>query len=217
VSGALGIRRWDNQGDVLQTFGGICAEYITDLIELKSDTVISASKDKTIRMWRVSTEECLWATKLEKKFFLERMVKLSTRHFVGYSKWDRTIQVWNDKGECIETIGTFDEITAITRLGDSIVTVNRSAVQIRRLKFSNDVLLLIIYHHLTDTALSLFRPSRIDTSRTSFSLVGLCCLVISNSRELYGVDDLKQVLPKELFDVCFSQRAFNSQVVKLIG
>src|SRR5207245_2793411 len=52
------MKRWDDKGRVLQTFFGH-SHSIYRVIELNRDVIVSASKDTTVRMWRVSTGECL--------------------------------------------------------------------------------------------------------------------------------------------------------------
>jgi len=133
LSGSYGMSRWDKKGTRLQEFEGF-SEYITDLIELKNDVIVSASGDKTLRMWQVTTEECLWAVRLHNRS-IDRLVKLSKYNFIGSSQWENTFQVWNHKGVCIESIETISDITSITRLKDSIVTVHQcSSIEIRKLK-----------------------------------------------------------------------------------
>ena len=53
------MKRWDEKGTVLQTFSGH-SNYINRVIELNRDVIVSAqSKDTTVKMWKVSTGECL--------------------------------------------------------------------------------------------------------------------------------------------------------------
>ena len=52
------IDRWDSNGRVLQTFSGH-AEHIYRVIELNRDVIVSASLENTVKMWKVSTGECL--------------------------------------------------------------------------------------------------------------------------------------------------------------
>jgi len=39
--------------------------------------------------------------------------------------------------------------------------------------------------------------------KTSTRLVDMCCAVISRNERLYAVDELKTVMPEELFHICF--------------
>ena len=125
------MKRWDEKGTVLQTFSGH-SDFIRKVIELNRDTIVSASNDTTVKMWKVSTGECLRTLTLHSKrvYGLE---KVKDGVFVSGSL-DKRIVVWDEKGESIETHESAGEIEAMTILREgSIVTANRNKIEIRQL------------------------------------------------------------------------------------
>jgi len=124
------LQRWDMMGTMLQTFKGH-SKVITKVIELKKDVIVSASIDKSVKMWRVSTGECLH-TLTQHKSNVYGLVRLKDGYFASGSR-DQTIRVWDENGNCITTYQTECVVAAMTRLGDgSIVVGNGSLIEIRR-------------------------------------------------------------------------------------
>ena len=101
------------------------------MIELNRDVIVSASDDTTVKMWKVSTGECLRTLTLhsDSVFGLE---KVKDGVFASGSL-DRRIVVWDEKGDCIETHESKSKIEAMTRLRDgSIVTADTILIEIRQ-------------------------------------------------------------------------------------
>jgi len=197
VSGSVDtkIMRWDENGRVIQTFSGH-SKGVADVIELKRDIIAASSIDDTATVWKVSTGQLLQQFTLHSssvEWVFYGLVKLSEDAFVTGSK-DNTIRVWNAmNGECVETIATYDKIDAMTRVRESIVTVSRDRIEVRRLKYASH-----INHHV------LFDLLVLTLKRTR--LIDLCCVVIATNKELYNIEELEQSLPEELYSVCFGPR-----------
>ena len=125
------MQSWDIKGRVLQTFLRH-SDYINRVIELNRDIVVSASDDKTVKMWKVATGECLRTLTLHSDI-VRGLAKLSDSLFASGS-FDGRIVVWDEKGDCVETHQSKSGITAMTRLKDgSIVTADRYLIEIRQL------------------------------------------------------------------------------------
>jgi len=119
VSGTHSIlKRCDATGAVIRNYLGH-KQWINHIIGLKSDAVLVSADQYTIRMWDVSTGECLRIL-TDHTDAIRGLMKLSENVFASVSR-DKTIRVWSKAG-CIETIRTRHKIDAMTRLGDSIVT-----------------------------------------------------------------------------------------------
>jgi len=124
------LRRWDVTGTVLQTFSGH-SHYINRVVELMRDLIVSASDDFTIRMWKVSTGECL--RRLTHTYWVRGLEKVRDRMFVSGSG-DGKIVVWDENGSRIETYRTSSDVTAMTRLRDgSLIIADKNFIEIRRL------------------------------------------------------------------------------------
>jgi len=138
VSGAYG-RLWrckveaeSESIQVIQDFRGH-SDWIIQVIELKRDVIVSASFDRTLRIWKVSTGECLHRLTLHTKG-IYGLVKLSEDKFVSVSA-DSTMRVWDDSGRCIETITTEHCILRMTRVNDLLITLDSTnSFQVWRLK-----------------------------------------------------------------------------------
>jgi len=116
---------------LLQTFNHVSS--ITAVIELKSDVIVSASWDRAVNMWRVSSGECLRS--LPHCYAVLELVKLNGRtpHFASVTHKDRIgiIQVWDEVGDHIATYQTDSYVTAVTTLEDgSIVTGSRTMIEV---------------------------------------------------------------------------------------
>jgi len=59
VSGSYSheLKRWDDKGTVHNAFSGH-SMWIVDVMELRSNVIVNASGDSTLRMWNVSSGEC---------------------------------------------------------------------------------------------------------------------------------------------------------------
>jgi len=142
VSGSLDnkMKRWDGSGRVLQIFHGH-SKPITGVIELKRDVIMGSSVDNTMTMWKLSTEERLRTLTFPPSegrdsvvFGINVLVKLSEDKVLTSSK--DTIRVWSaSKGECIDTVSTGDDIGAMVRLGDVVVTATLSLMAVWKLKY----------------------------------------------------------------------------------
>jgi len=136
ISGSYGyMKHWNESGEELRTFSWQPVRII-QIMSLKRDIIVTASDDgkkgATTKIWKVSTGECLH-TDTRSTHLVQGLVKLSDSHFVSGSS-DEMIEVWNDKGECFQTIEANHCIDWMTRVGDVLVTVNAVQLEIRRLK-----------------------------------------------------------------------------------
>ena len=125
------MKRWDVDGRVLQTFSGH-SKTINRVIELNKDVIVSASDDTTVKMWKVSTGECLRTLTLHSNSVIG-LEKVSDGVFAsGY--WGGGIVVWDERGDFIETHQSKSGLRLMTRLRDgSIVTADRKVIEIRQL------------------------------------------------------------------------------------
>jgi len=108
------LKRWEvTTGAVLRTFEGH-KEWVYRLMELKSDVIVGATGER-LRMWQVSTGMLLRTMNLHSNGVFA-LIKLSKGMFASGSI-DKTVRVWNDKGNCIQTI--YIQHTRLQRCQDS--------------------------------------------------------------------------------------------------
>jgi len=134
TSAAEMMERWNENGRVLQTFSGH-RNGINRVIELNRDVIVSAAGNE-LKMWNVSTGECLRILlQHHREVIASRLMKLSRNKFVSWGS-DGSLRVWSNEGYLIETIPTGETITAIARVGNHIVTTRYpvSGFSIRRLR-----------------------------------------------------------------------------------
>jgi len=131
VGGLCFLDRWSLKGaTVLKTYRGH-SNTVLQVIELKSDVIVSSSWDKTVKIWRASTAECLH-TLNQHTGAVYGLVKLPGGYFASGSK-DQTLRVWNEHGTCRTTYRTDCTMTAMARLPDgSIVIGECSLMEIRK-------------------------------------------------------------------------------------
>jgi len=126
------MKRWDGTGTVLQIFYGHLLNYINRVMELKRDIIVSASSDRTVKMWRVSTGECLRTLTLHSGR-VTGLEKVMDGLFVS-GCLDGKTAVWDDEGNSIETHQSGWSAGVMTSLRDgSIVTADKDLIVIRRL------------------------------------------------------------------------------------
>jgi len=85
------MKRWNDKGEVLQVFSGHVNSVLT-VIQMTSDTIVS-SGDRTLKLWKLSTGECLSTIKAHADR-IPGLFKLSKDKFVSAST-DKTIRVWD--------------------------------------------------------------------------------------------------------------------------
>jgi len=120
------MMRWDLEGKLLQTFSGQSKpKLIERVIELNNDIIMSVIFEDTMKIWRVSTGECLRTLDCCGGN-VTQLVKLSRNKFFSWGR-DSRLRVWNDEGDCIETIPTMKGLRNITRVGDYIVATRSSS------------------------------------------------------------------------------------------
>jgi len=139
VSGSGGYWKmvhWDEKGTLTRTFDGHVRE-IVRIIELSPNLIVSASIDQTLKIWRVSTGECLYTMNLpptsEHALLSCGLVRLSAKHFVSGER-EGEITVWNARGDSIQTIQTTHPITTMAIFRDTIATASDSRLELRHLK-----------------------------------------------------------------------------------
>jgi len=125
--------RWNVKGSVIQTFSGHF-HYIHNVIELNDSDILVSSTRNDVRMWDVSTGECLRILDVKRE-----IIKLSRGRFVTWERQSSVIRVWNEQGEVIDAIPSEVCTTAIVRVRDFIVTSYSSSsttskFAVRRLK-----------------------------------------------------------------------------------
>jgi len=128
------MKWWDEEGGESQIFPKYPSS-VYSLLALNSDTLLAITEEG-LSIWDVldvSYGEYRCTSEINFESSIYALLKLSDTQFVTGSR-DKTIQVWNSKGECIETIYTDDEIDGMARVGDSIIVVNKDRLVDRRLK-----------------------------------------------------------------------------------
>jgi len=137
------LKRWNKEGKLLQTFSGH-SNYVLRVLQLGSGVIVSAAEDRSLKMWRVSSEEqettteCI-RTMTSHSAAVFALAKLSTNKFVS-GAFDNKIIVWNEQGDCIETIDSEYEILGLIRVRDYLVVSHlrslfmKTGLQVRRIK-----------------------------------------------------------------------------------
>jgi len=184
------LKRWNSDGRVIRTIFGHRSE-VERVIELRVNILVSASSDYTVKIWKLPFGECLRNLTLH-TLSVNGLMRVSESKFASISD-DKTLRVWNIKGECVETIHTEHQMTACLRLSHgSIVTAKKERLEIRR----RYIVALVILSSLTQSS---------SSSRDSYqvSLVELCCTAVYKNQSLFNVDEIKLVLPEEFIHLCF--------------
>jgi len=141
------MKRWDGyDGLVLQVFSGH-RNTVSRIIELQRDLIVSASSNKELKIWRVSSTSTSTSispgsrgvslhTMTHHSNRLRGLVKVSSNDgLFATVALDNTVRVWNGSGACIKTIDTHVlGPTAMTRLGDTLVITSRRWLEITQLK-----------------------------------------------------------------------------------
>jgi len=132
VSGSFdkALKRWNDKGEVLQSFPRH-SSCILGAIHLRDNIFVSASADDGLRLLKddrlvTTCTEPIGPT-------VCGLVKLSDEMFVTASR-NKVMRVWNDTGVCVETINhNHRESLALLRLRNgSLVTMSRTLLEIRR-------------------------------------------------------------------------------------
>jgi len=111
----------------LKTFTGH-TKFVQEVVESRPNIIISGSRDDTVRIWNVSSQECLHILRAQN----DGMVSFEAGLFATTS-CECNIRVWSDDGDLIETIETKDRCWMLKRLRDgSIVTADCTSLDIRR-------------------------------------------------------------------------------------
>jgi len=109
------VKRWNYEGRVIQTFSS--SDSIHKLMALNNEIIVGApsSRFTSFFLWRISTGRCCCTT--TNSGLVTSLEKISESKFVS-SSTDYVLRVWNEKGECIETINTTFAITEMLKLGE---------------------------------------------------------------------------------------------------
>jgi len=133
------LKLWNNEsttkedtGSVIQIFSGHSG-WVTQVIELRRNIIVSGSMDCRLKVWNVITGHCLQTLTLH-AWAVRGLQRLLSDTFVSAS-WDKTIRVWNERGECLYTATTQERMTAMARLGDHLITAGTYQLEVRRLKW----------------------------------------------------------------------------------
>jgi len=121
------IERWDEKGTKLQSFIADTSA-IHGLTQLNSDIVVSWSHNQ-LSLWNLSTGTCFRTLKM----VTFGLVKLSEERFITGGP-HKSIQVWDDKGECLETIQSESEIDLMMGLDKTMVIQSNSQFTLWGLK-----------------------------------------------------------------------------------
>jgi len=138
VSGSrTGLARWSEAEGVIQTYDA--GHHYYEIIELNSDVIVTLATYNFLKMWSVSLGKCLRDLSHYSISMTGQLIKLSKDKFVSWINTDRNLRVWNEHGDCIDTIPAEGDVTALARVGDSIVTSDstgymKSLISVRRLK-----------------------------------------------------------------------------------
>jgi len=136
------LKRWrcEKAGSVLQSFVLTTAsgevKRVASVMELKRDVVVTASEDGALNTWRLSTGSHLRTLSngggdLHRSSF--GMVELKDEVGKLATIAAKVLRVWDDNGDCIQTITTETEMTAIARLVDgSIATCGWNKLEVRK-------------------------------------------------------------------------------------
>jgi len=119
------LKRWNSEGTVLQSFAGHSSP-VRHVIELNNNTIVSGTDD-FLKIFQVSSGRCTH-TLTPHSSFLSGLVKLSKDKFVSGS-YDKTIRMWNNRGDPLETVRAEHDIEKMLRLGDMLVTANTVRVR----------------------------------------------------------------------------------------
>jgi len=128
------LKRWNDDGTIVQTYAGH-QHGVTHVIELNRNVIVSGCQSE-IKTWSVASGECLHTLDNHIVGWVASLVKLSDSMFAGGIS-DKTITVWNDNGERVETIRINGTPVAMTKLGDGFLLIGyqgQGVLQIRRLK-----------------------------------------------------------------------------------
>jgi WD40 repeat protein len=95
---------------------------VTAVVPLPDDRLMTASQDETVRVWRISSGECL-STFVGHSQPVTSAVALVDGELAISSSCDGTLRVWRlSDGECISTLeGHLDVVTGVVDLGGGLV------------------------------------------------------------------------------------------------
>jgi len=159
-------------------------------------TSLSSRQDNgRLGVWRLSTGECLQTLGCQEDQRIGVMAKLSDDVLVTVGQ-NQKMRVWSvASSKCIETydIG-LGNVTAMIRLknGSLVIALNGCLQVLHRRRW------VCIIDTLMTSLMSQFHMYMYRTTLTA-----MCCESIGKNREMYNVEDLRRVLPTELFELCF--------------
>jgi len=183
-------------------------QWVWRVIELRDrDIVASASDNKDIKLWDVKSWTCI-RTLVGHYSAVYSLLELEDGTIASGSR-DKTVRLWNPHtGECLSTSQTDFTICGIAQLADGSLVIGGGSddgtgkIEIRQLRNKYKS---FAFSHLTDLHLHLISVIislliHLTYHIISFcSLVSLCCEVVA---ETYPIEEIKGVLPSELYEKC---------------
>ena len=105
--------------------------YIFCLIKMSEEKLISGSLDKTIKVWNVSTGDCIQTLEGHQEGVL-CLLRLNYKQIMSGS-YDRTIKIWNSiNGNCLQTLeGHGSPVTCLTKLNSNQIASGSENCEIR--------------------------------------------------------------------------------------
>ena len=108
----------DNCGQLIRCFNQHASFVKSIQVDEKSNRLISASNDKTIKICNLATGECL-KTLTDHKHWVTSILIISNNKFVSGST-DKTVKIWDlDSYECLNTLTNESRVVSLCLISDN--------------------------------------------------------------------------------------------------